>query len=247
MRFLRSNLVCAALIVYLLGWASTAVRAQDGHALRAGVAKADITPTNLHNLNSFGGDFKDVHDPIFARALVMDNGVNIVAIVSIDSAEIGDTTSLRQRIQSELGIPVNHILITATHDHNAPRVGAVTPGGIAHGSTKETDANTVIVNDKIVRAVRDAKAALQPSKFALATGKADININRDQYTEADGWFMGYNPDGPSDKTVWVMKFETPAGEPIAILFNYGVHSTAVLGTGELSGDIGGAAARSRAS
>lgn len=216
---------------------------EEAHPLRVGVAKVDITPSNLTNMNSFGGSFKDVHDHIFARALVLDNGVNTAAIVALDLVEMGDNTALRERVQKELGIPAGHIIMTASHDHNAPRAGAVTPGGIAHPNTKETDAFTLTVNDNIVKALTQAKASLQPAKFALATGKADININRDQYTEADGWFMGYNPQGISDKTVWVMKFETPSGDPIAILFNYGVHSTSVLGTGELSGDIGGAAAR----
>lgn len=243
MRPARLITVPLSFIFWLFSLSIAPVWGADTHSMRAGAAKVDITPSNLTNLNSFGGSFKDVHDPIFARALVMDNGVNTVAIVALDLVEIGDTMPLRQRVQSELGIPADHIIITASHDHNAPRAGAVTPGGIAHPNTKETDAFTLTVNDKIVAALKQAKAALQPAKFGLATGKADININRDQYTVADGWFMGYNPDGPSDKTVWVMKFETPSGEPIAILFNYGVHSTSVLGTGRLSGDIGGAAAR----
>lgn len=34
-----------------------------------------------------------------------------------------------------------------------------------------------------------------------------------------------------------------SGEPIAVLFNYAVHSTVVLGTGRLSGDLAGAAER----
>jgi hypothetical protein len=191
----------------------------------------------------FGGSFSGVHDPIYARALVLDNGAQTAAVIAVDLAEIGDTTDVRQRIQHELGIPVDHIMITASHDHSAPRGGSVTPGGLAHAATAESLVYSKTLNDKIVEAVKQAKAALQPARFGLGTGKADVNINRDQYTEERGWFMGYNPDGISDKTVWVLKFETPAGEPIAVLFNYAVHSTVVLGTGELSGDLGGAASR----
>ena len=40
--------------------------------------------------------------------------------------------------------------------------------------------------------------------------------------------LGNNPEGVSDKTVAVLKFETLAGEAIAIWSNYGVHGT-VLG------------------
>jgi neutral ceramidase len=210
--------------------------------LRVGAAKVDITPSNLTNLNSFGGSFTDVHDPIFARALVVNNGVNTVAFVALDLIEIGDTTPVRQRIQTELGIPVNHILITASHDHNAPRAGSVTPGGLAHGNTAETDAFTSMLYDKILDALRQAKGSEKPARFGLGTGYVDINVNRDEY-KPQGWGLGYNPDRQSDKTVWVMKFESTTGEPIAVLFNYAVHSTVALGTGRLSGDLGGEAER----
>jgi hypothetical protein len=99
-----------------------------------------------------------------------------------------------------------------------------------------------MVNDDIVQALREAKASLQPASFGLKTGSADINVNRDQYT-TKGWQMGMDPDRPSTKTVWVMKFQNAAGEPIAILINYAVHSTATLGANLVSGDIAGAAER----
>lgn len=32
-------------------------------------------------------------------------------------------TPIRRRIETELGIAFNHIMITATHNHSAPRIG----------------------------------------------------------------------------------------------------------------------------
>jgi hypothetical protein len=56
--------------------------------------------------------------------------------------------------------------------------------------------------------------------------------------------LGNNPDGVSDKTVAVIKFETMSGQPLAVLANYGVHGT-VLGQRNLqiSSDLPGATAR----
>ena len=103
---------------------------------------------------------------------------------------------------------------------------------------------TNIVYDKIVGALKQAKASLQPARFGLGTGFCDINVNRDEYIpQTQGWRQGVNQDGPSDKTVWVLKFETLSGEPIALFFDYAVHSAVVLGTGSLSGDLAGAAER----
>jgi len=219
------------------------LQAADTGELRVGAAKLDITPKDLTNLNPMGGgSFAGVHDRLYTRALIVDDGKNSAAIVELDLIETGDTTQVRQRIRKELGIPIDHIIITASHDHSAPRLGDVTPGALAHGGGAESAAYTRMVDDVILDAVKQAKASLQPARFGLQKGSADINVNRDQYTP-QGWQMGYNPDGPSDKTVWVIKFEKSSGEPIAVLFNYAVHSTATLGSGLVSGDIAGAAER----
>lgn len=211
--------------------------------LRVGAAKVDITPKDLTSLNPMGGKtFAGVHDPIYARALLLESGKNSAAMVTLDLIEAGDTSEVRKRIAKELGIPFDHIMISATHDHSAPRLGDVTPGALAHGGGPESAAYTHRVNDEIVEALRAAKASLQPATFGLKTGSADINVNRDQYT-TKGWQMGMDPDRPSTKTVWVMKFQNAAGEPIAILINYAVHSTATLGANLVSGDIAGAAER----
>jgi neutral ceramidase len=215
----------------------------QANSLRVGVAKVDITPTNLTNLNPMGGGtFAGVHDPIFARALIIDNGRNTAALVALDLIETGSTLQLRERIQRELAIPVDHLIITASHDHSSPRLGKVTPGALAHGGGAEVDTYTDTVNDKIVAAIRQAKASLQPARLGLATGSADVSVNRDLFTP-QGWTMGFNPNGPSDKTVWVIKFEKPSGAPIAVLFNYAVHSTVTLGNQMVSGDLAGAAER----
>jgi hypothetical protein len=69
-------------------------------------------------------------------------------------------------------------------------------------------------------------------------------MNRRAPSADGGWMLGNNPDGVSDKTVAVLKFETLAGEPLAIFSNYAVHAT-VLGPANLqiSSDLAGAAAR----
>lgn len=217
--------------------------AADASALRVGVAKLDITPNSLIkvNPNDFG-DFAGVHDPIFARALIIDNGQNSVALVSLDLNQVGGTLPVRERIQKELGIPASHIIISPSHNHSAPLLGNPTPGGVAKTGGAEVDAYTNIVNDRIVAALKQAKAALKPARIGLGTGHADVNVNRDVYT-SKGWQYGVNENGPSDKTVWVIKFETLSGEPIAVLFNYGVHPVTTRREKLVSGDLPGAAER----
>ncbi|MEV6480088.1 neutral/alkaline non-lysosomal ceramidase N-terminal domain-containing protein [Streptomyces sp. NPDC051576] len=210
--------------------------------LRAGVTRTDITPTDLTGLHPMPGAFSGVHDPLFLRALYLDDGETEVALVSLDLIEAGDITPLRERIERELGIPADHVVITATHTHNAPRIADVSPGALAHAGGPESFAYTEIVYDRVVAALREARADARPARFGVGSGSADVNINREEY--ADGrWTLGRDPDGPSDKTVWVLKFESEDGEPIAVLVTYAVHSTVVFGTGEISGDLAGAACR----
>ena len=212
--------------------------------LRAGAAKIDITPQDLAGLtNLWGRPFEGVHDRIYVRALVVDNGINNAAIVAADLVEFGDTIELRKRIEQEIGVSAEHILITASHDHNAPRVGSITPGATAQKGGPATERYTRIVYECIVDGVRRAKEALQPAQVGIGRGTADVNTNRDAFT-SEGWRLGANPDGPSEKTVWVVKFETESGEPIALLMNYAAHSV-VLGANNalVTGDLAGAAER----
>ena len=213
-------------------------------SLLAGTAKTDITPQDLAGLtNLWGRPFEGIHDRIYVRALVVENGINSAAIVAADLVEFGDTSELRKQIEKEIGIPTDHIIITASHDHNAPRVGTTTPGATAQKGGPATEKYTRIVYECIVDVVRRAKEALQPAQVGIGRGTADVNTNRDVFT-AEGWRLGANPDGPSEKTVWVVKFETESGEPIAILMNYAVHSV-VLGANNtlVTGDLAGAAER----
>ena len=71
-----------------------------------------------------------------------------------------------------------------------------------------------------------------------------LRINRQIVDPKTGrWWEGPNYDGPSDKTVAVLKFETVAGEPIAVYYNYAVHAVIAGQLDQVSGDIPGAASR----
>src|SRR5580693_5640297 len=150
----------AFLVVAVCGFLAAPQSWAAAPALRVGAAKVDITPKDLTGLvGVVNRPITGVHDPLFARALVLDNGVTTSAIVEVDLAELGDTTSVRQRITKELGIPFDHLMIAATHDHSAPRSGPVTQGtSSVDGRPYATPAFTKQVEDSIVEALRQAKA-----------------------------------------------------------------------------------------
>lgn len=208
--------------------------------LEAGAARADITPDDLAGLNPFGGVFTGVHDPIHLRALAVRSGDGLGAIVAADLIEVGETDEVRARIERELGIPADRIMIAPSHSHNAPRVGFVTPGGKARIPTPESLAFTRVVDDALVSVLGRALATMRPARIAAAHGSVDVNVSREAYLDGR-WGLGWNPDGDSDKDLGVVAVETTDGDRIAVLLDYAVHSTIALGVPQLSADLAGAA------
>lgn len=64
------------------------------------------------------------HDPLWAKALVLDNGDQRIGIVSIDTLVVTGqfTARVRQELASRWGIPAENVLINTTHTHSAPDV-----------------------------------------------------------------------------------------------------------------------------
>lgn len=237
-------LIVSALIVV---WTPAgALTAAEKGSLRAGAARVDITPAADAALlmSGYAGrkeGHKSIHDNLYTRAVVLDDGASLAAIVTADV--IGFSNALWEkitgRITQETGIPRDNILLAGVHTHGAPALA-----GLYGGTDEKRAAYTAKVEDGVLEAVRQAKAALQPARFGYGEGKAYVSINRRART-ADGTMrLGFNPEGPSDKTVAVIKFETPSGEPIAIFSNYAVHGVA-MGQGNLAitGDVPGATSR----
>jgi neutral ceramidase len=214
--------------------------------LEVGAAKVDITPAADAALPMSGyanrvEGFKGIHDHIYVRAIVLSDGSKQAAIVSWEL--IGVPTAaweeLSARLAKETGIQPEDLLLTAAHDHGAP-----SPFGMYGNTSPKSAAYSRQLHDATVEAVRKAKANLQPARIGIGTGIAHVNINRREYSQDRGWWLGYNPDGPSDKTVVVIRFDALSGKPIALLVNYPVHAV-VMGPEnyQITGDLAGATSR----
>lgn len=214
--------------------------------LRAGAAKVDITPSADEALpmSGYAGrqeGFKGIHDRIYARAIVVSDGARDAALVSWEL--IGVPTAvweeLSQRIARETGIEPGYLQLTAVHNHSGPA-----PFGMYGNTSPKSAAYTRQLVDATVEAVKRAKANLQPARMGSGTGTAHVNINRREYSPERGWSLGYNPQGPSDKTLTVMRFDALSGKPIAVFINYPVH-VVVMGPEnyQVSGDLAGATSR----
>jgi hypothetical protein len=190
--------------------------------------------------------FQRIHDHIYVRAIVLSDGTNSAAFLVWELIGVPTPVweELSQRIAKEAGIPVENLLLAAVHDHGAPALAGMY-GREATNPLPQTVAYTARVEDDAVDAVRRAKSNLQPAQVGFGTGKAYVNINRREYFPQKGWWwLGYNPEGPSDKTVAVLKFTDLAGKPLALFINYAVHAV-IMGSENLAvtGDLAGATTR----
>lgn len=231
--------------------------------LQVGAARVDITPAPDAALPMAGyagrtQGFQRIHDHIYVRAIVLSDGASQAVLLAWEL--IGMPThvweELSQRITKELGILADNLLLAAVHDHGAPSLAGMfgrspapgAPGGAnpaGRTPSPATIAYTTKVENDAFEAVRRAKANLRPAQFGFGTGKAYVNINRREFFPKMGWWwLGYNPEGPSDKTVAVLKFTDLAGKPIALFINYPVHAV-VMGPDNLAvtGDLAGATSR----
>ncbi|MCS0631159.1 hypothetical protein NX786_17640 [Telluria mixta] len=210
-------------------------------ALRAAAARVDITPP----LEELPAPYKSVYDPIYVRALVLDNGTARAAVIVADvpAIQAGIHADLIRQVAAHGGIPPDNILLGASHTHNSIRVAASNSGGIIAGS----DAFTRRVTDATLAAVRQAVAGLQPARAGYAVGKSHLIANRNEWSPAEHRYIdGIDRSGSQfvDPSLAVLKVETLSGEPLALLLNYGIEPVVdEAQPDEISGDVPGAAAR----
>ena len=220
----------SAILAVALAAALASPRAAAGQdtrrasTLRVGAAKVDVTPTE----SALPSNYLGVLDRVYARAIVLESGADRAALITVDAGMIQDGIwqAVTRQIETELGIPAVNVLLTATHTHSVP-------GPPAADYTK-----------KIVEAARLARQTLTPARVGYGTGESYINVNRQITDPKTGkWWEGPNREGPSDKTVAVLKFESLSGRPLAVYYNYAVHGVIAGQLDQISGDIPGASSR----
>jgi hypothetical protein len=217
---------------------------QNGQ-LRVGVFAIDVTPTHYPVI--VNGMFeertadRDV-DPLFARAFVFDDGTTRLAIVVVDSCmlprELLDAA--KTEASNRTGIPVDHMLISATHTHSAPAsMGCL-------GSRPDPDYPAFLI-PRIARAIQKANDKLQPAQIGFAKFHApnytycrryirrSDRVFKDPFGEPTvraNMHPGFlspdaiGPSGPVDDELSLLAIQTADGKPLGVLANFSMHYVA---------------------
>jgi hypothetical protein len=222
-----------------------AARADGGTGLNAGAGKAPIEITSAMLPSSDG--FTTVHDDLYVRLLLLENGAQRYAVIVLDTTSVNDPdtlSGLRAIVTKAAGVAAADTIVTVTHNFSSPHLNGT--AGLTGTDLAKAEAYKQAVLTATTTAVTNAVKTLRPARVGYGTGTADVNVNRNVDT-AQGWWLGTGEQLPSDKSVRVTRIDDLDGSPIAILINYNVQSSVMMasvmsdGALPITADLAGAA------
>jgi len=217
--------------------------------MQIGFSKVNITPPILTCSN--GGMYDNpedfhlgVHDELFARAIVLQDGDQCAAIVSADLINMlmPYALNIKAMITKHCDIPPENVILHATHTHSGP-FSYKRKKGITNNAYWE------VTEQNIAGAVYMAKSNMQ--EFYIGTGHStlDHTLNRRVLME-DGKVLylskhpGLKPNQPVDEEVGVISFRKLDKRPLLTVMHYSCHPfTVAFVPRQISADFPGAAVK----
>lgn len=226
--------------------------------LNAGAAKTCITPPVGSIINGDLGPIvsRRVHDDLYVRGLVLDDGKNRLAFAIVDTCVLDRPIcdEAKKLIHQQTGIAPDHVLISAVHTHSG--------GAVCGAHLTEADAAyRSSIPARIAEAVQIAASHMVPAQIGwgscavpehvfcrrlfvkpgmtytnqLGQTADKAKMNWDSPHPADG-----DPTGPIDPEVYVLSVQHADGRPLALLANYSLHYVGDVAPGDISADYFGA-------
>lgn len=267
---MKSILILLAAGAALLRSSSSTLTARDratGRRLSAGAAISNITPPlgQLIVGNWTPVPATHIHDELHARCLVLDDGETRIAIVVADNVGIPRRVldEAKRLTHRQSGIPVERILISATHTHSATTARGAEGEAVSEPQNERLDDYQAFLARRIADGIQRAIVNLEPAKIAWGSASLPGQVfNR-------RWFMKpgphlqnpfggtdkvrmnppmaspdlVKPAGPTDPEIAFVSVQSESGRPIALLANYSLHYVGGVPNGHVSADYFGAFAR----
>lgn len=213
--------------------------------MKVGVGKVNITPTGSIWMAGYASRDKPSEGillDLYVKALVFENPDGTRgALLTSDVLGLPANVSHRiaERVQAEFEIPRERLMLTASHTHSGPVLfnNLRDMYDLAPEETKKIQEYTEAFPDKALEAIRLALANLEPCNLQWGVGQATFGKNRRKYT-LGGVTNDFNPIGPVDHDVPVLKVARADGSVKAVAFGYACHNT-TLAIFLLSGDYAG--------
>lgn len=159
-----------AFVIFLLAAPAAA-------GLEAAAGKVDITPVLarekilLAGFGATGRKPRGVHDPLYARLLVMREGTTTVALASLDLLGFAYNDTLELRRLAGFDAPGRYLFVHATHQHSGPDTLGL--WGPFPGVSGVHDAYHRRVKREIADALKRLEGRLRPVRAEGAAGRLD--------------------------------------------------------------------------
>jgi neutral ceramidase len=188
--------------------------------LKAGTGRVDISPRKSMFLWGYPHVERmstGIHDPLYATALCLDDGENQTISISVDVLYVDSemVAECRRRIGACVGVPLECIMISATHTHSGPvtcNVLAMT----GDPAVPEPDSNyRELLIQGIAGAAGAAARSLEPVEMAVTSALVDgVGCNR------------ISPDAPYDLEAGIVTVRRVTDSTMmAVQIFYGMHPT----------------------
>jgi neutral ceramidase len=208
-------------------------------AWKAGVSAVAITPESSVWMAGYAarkqpseGVLHDLH----AKALALDDGSGRPAVL-VSADLLGFTAKVSAAIaraaEKKFGVPRHRLMLTASHTHSGPVIDRQL--AVAYNLTEkqwaDVDAYTRRLEERVVEAIGLAIKDLRPARLRLGRGEAKFAKNRR---------VAFQPLGPVEHDVPVLRVEDTSGRLLAAVFGYSCHNTTLSGAVcEFNGDYAG--------
>jgi hypothetical protein len=224
---MRHLLLVALLVVFANGCAAFresvpgklpvySARSAEGEFL-AGAAAVDITPDHDMYMGGFDTmrESEGVHDPLYARALVLRRGELELVLVSVDLVGLmrPEVQAMQQAITD---IDPRHIVVASTHNHHSPDTMGL--WGVPALKSGSDPAYMKQVHAGVLAAIAEARSNARPAELGAAKIAFDPR----------GFIKNSSRPENVDPEIVVLHARAAGGGPtIATLVELGCHPEAV--------------------
>ena len=208
--------------------------------LRLGSARVEITPPigyPLEGYESRKSGSTGVHDPLYARVLVVKRPETSIAFVACDL--VGFVSEMIVKgAREKYGI--EHVLLSSSHTHGGPQTTIWDSYEVAGPDrTWPTPQNSwyAATEGKILAAIGEASRQLEPVTMVPALGFVYLGYNRRKVDDAGNVKMLWKnserqPTHPIDPRIGLIIFKNARGSVRGVIVNYACHAV-VLGPDNL--------------
>ena len=241
-RLRRRRCLVPLLALFLQVLLTSSARPAPQPVFRAGARAVDISPTGFPvrvNAMFTERSATAVADPLFAKALALDDGTNTIILCVVDTCMIPRDLIDQAKADASrsTGIPVDRMLVSATHSHSAPSaMGCL--------GSRVDPRYALFLPGRIAAAIRGAVESLAPARIGWAQGDDwEHTFNRRWIRRPDRMLNdpfgqpnvrahmhpghespdAVGPSGPVDPELSVLAVQRANGKPLALLANYSMH------------------------